>query len=167
MAISVTIKAGATTAALAALSGDLRSRAQVMREIATQFYSWTIRDYDAGGALRPTGPWAPLAPATVLEKLRLGYSTVPLGPRTGNLRQSFLPFYDEDSAGVGARASAGVDYAAVHEEGDPERNIPARPMLPPDDVAGGYVTRIYGRFVNLTVERHFSSGPQGRGGGGP
>jgi phage gpG-like protein len=150
MAISVQVKAEKTTSALAALSRGLASRELAMRQIATQFYSWTLRNYNSGGGLRPT-PWAPLAPSTVKEKLRLGYSTAPLGPRTGNLRNSFAPFSDKDTAGVGARASFGVDYAAIHEEGTDK--IPARPMLPPDDVAASYANRIYGMFVKTTVER--------------
>lgn len=49
---------------------------------------------------------------------------------TGNLRQSFLGLYDKDLAGVGAKASAGVNYAIVHEQGSPKNKLPARPMLP-------------------------------------
>lgn len=165
--ISVIVKADAATSAIAGLASSLKDRGLVHRQIAAQFYSWTIRNYDSGGALRPAGPWAPLAPATVVEKLRLGYSTVPLGPRSGHLRQSFLPFSDNDIAGVGARASFDVDYAAVHEEGGVERNVPARPMLPPDEVANGYVTRIYGAFVKTSISRNNLDGARGSGAGGP
>lgn len=167
MAISVTVNVAPVVSALGSLTASLKNRQTTLREIATQLTGWTQRNYDAGGALRPTGPWAPLAPATVVEKLRLGYSTVPLGSRSGHLRLSILPFSDNDSAGVGMRASFGVDYAAVHEEGDPERNIPARPMLPPDEVASGYVMRIYDRHVKISISRANLDGPQGSGAGGP
>lgn len=145
MAISVVINASNLGSALASLERSLKDRRVIHRQIGAQFFSWVQRNFDSEGGLRPE-PWAPLAPSTVLEKARGGWSPKKL-VRTGNLRNSFLPFSDEDQAGVGARASFGVDYAQVHEEGSDDGRVPARPMLPPDDVAMGYVTRIYERFV--------------------
>lgn len=143
MAISVTINASRAGSALASLQRGLRDRHVVHRQIAAQFFSWVQRNFEAQGGLRQT-PWVPLRSSTVAEKARLGYSPKML-VRTGNLRQSFQPFSDADQAGVGARASLGVDYAQVHEEGSV--TVPPRPMLPPIDVAEGYVTRIYDRFI--------------------
>lgn len=145
MAISVVINATAVGSALATLARGLRSREVTHRQIGAQLFSWVQRNFDAEGGLA-TKPWAPLAPSTVREKDRRGWSPRKL-IRTGNLRQSFAPFSDADQVGIGARASFGVDYAEVHEEGAPRANIPSRPMLPPVEVAEGYITRVYGAFI--------------------
>ncbi len=143
MAISVTVELNRTGTALATLARGVKDRSVVNRQIAAQFFSWVQRNFDEEGGLS-TRPWVPLRPSTVAEKARLGYSPKML-VRTGNLRQSFQPFSDQDQAGIGARASFGVDYAQVHEEGG--GNVPARPMLPSIGIAEDYVTRIYGRFI--------------------
>lgn len=117
------------------------------RKIATQLYGWVIRNFNSGGRSQDP-PWAPLAPGTRVQKARLGYSLNPL-VRTGHLRQSFAPIADAERAGVGARASVGVDYAAVHETGTADGKIPARPMLPPIDYARRVAVQIYSEQVRV------------------
>jgi phage gpG-like protein len=94
------------------------------------------------GRLQPDG-WRPLSSGTLAAKRRQGYSPKPL-IRTGNLRNSFLMFSDNNQAGVGAQASFGVDYAEVHEEGSRDGRIPQRKMLPPVRIAQTMVTNVYG-----------------------
>jgi hypothetical protein len=36
-----------------------------------------------------------------------------------------------------------MDYAIAHQLGDPSRNLPARPMLPPVDFALQEATKVY------------------------
>jgi phage gpG-like protein len=148
VAIETIIDATGPATALGRLAGKLRNRTVPNRRLSVQLYGWTMRNYDGRGSLRPSGPWRPLAPATVKQKIRLGYSPEPLAPRSGNLRVSFAGFSDNDSAGVGARASYGVDYARVHEEG--AGRVPARPMLPPAEIASDYSLRVYTRFIDAS-----------------
>lgn len=142
--ISVTVNAQGTLLALARLGSFLSDTVTPNRQLATQLYSWTIRNYDGRGSLQDA-PWVPLAESTRKQKIRLGYSPEPLAPRTGHLRNSFAPFSDATQAGVGARASYGVDYAQVHEEGS--GNIPQRKMLPTEKVGLDYAVRIYQNYV--------------------
>jgi phage gpG-like protein len=144
MAISVVVRSAPAARAIQSLAAALRDAAMPNRALAAQLYGWTIRNYDSRGSLQPK-PWVPLVPATAKEKIRLGYSPEPLAPRSGNLRQSFAPFSDAEQAGVGARASYGIDYAEVHEHGS--GTVPARPMLPTRAVGEAYATRIYGHYI--------------------
>lgn len=145
MAISIEVNATAAQRALAVLGAGLGQTSIANRQIGAQFFSWVQRNFEESGGLRTT-PWAPLAPSTVRYKAAHGWSPKPLY-RTGNLRNSFLPFSDETQAGIGAKASFDVDYAQVHQEGSTSRHIPARPMLPPDDIALDIVSRVYDRFI--------------------
>lgn len=66
--------------------------------------------------------WVPLAPGTVRQKARLGYSPLPL-IRTGVLRASISPSTSTNSLKIGTS----VPYAKYHQLGT--RSIPARPYL--------------------------------------
>ncbi len=109
------------------------------RQIGIQFYGWVMRNFNASG-LNQSPPWRPLAEKTAKRKAKEGYSSKPL-IRKGNLRNSFAPFSDKNVAGVGARASFGVDYAKIHQEGGAK--IPQRDMLPPRPYAIDSATKIY------------------------
>lgn len=143
--IRTEVRATRTIVALEKLTDGVKHREKINRQLGIQLYGWVIRNFDSGGKMQ-TPPWAPLAESTKAQKARLGYSGLPL-IRTGNLRQSFAPFSDNDEAGVGAKASFGVDYAQVHEQGS--GNVPARPMLPPKEYALKSATTIY----QLEIER--------------
>ncbi len=70
--------------------------------------------------------WPPLKPATVRQRQRKGYGGEhPKLQRSGALIRSILSQVDETSATVGS----GLIYAATHQFGADERNIPARPFL--------------------------------------
>lgn len=132
---------------------DLGNTEPVHRQISVQFYSWTIRNFDAAGLMQ-NPPWKPLSERTLKQKRRLGYSLQPL-LRTGNLRQSFTPYADKRVAGVGARASYVLrnkkrfDYATVHQQGN--EHIPARPMLPPVATVQRIAFEAYRNFVARSI----------------
>lgn len=140
--IDVRVDSQNTFSAIAKFAAALKDRRNENRKVAIQFFSFVQKNFTQSGALQPAG-WRPLAPGTLAEKKRKGYSSKPL-VRTGNLRQSFLMFSDNDQAGVGAAASFGVDYAKVHEEGSEDGRIPQRKMLPPERLAQIMVTNVYG-----------------------
>ena len=69
--------------------------------------------------------WAPLKPATVLDRQRRRYGAGPILERSGDLASRILADWDDSSAVAGTN----VVYAATHHFGDPLRGIPARPFL--------------------------------------
>lgn len=146
--ISISIKDVGSQRALQKLANKLRNRSAANRALSVQLYGWVIKNFEAEGALNQR--WAPLQESTAKRKLtkKIPRGYHPILQVTGNLRQSFAPFADNDTAGVGARASRGVDYAAVHEEGAPSRNIPARPMLPPEKDAVKMGLAVYQFYVD-------------------
>lgn len=109
------------------------------RQLATQLYGWTQRNFQSGGSMQ-TPVWAPLKASTAKQKARKGYSPIPL-IRTGHLRQSFRPFWNKEQAGIGSE----VPYAQYHEAGT--ERLPQRAMLPPESVASEYARVIYGRWA--------------------
>ncbi len=111
------------------------------RKLSVKLYGWVIRNFNSSGGLQKK-PWKPLKEATLKSKRKKGYSPKPL-IRTGNLRNSFEGYFDAKIAGVGARASFGIDYAEVHEYGSRSRNIPARSMLPDEDTMRKFAVEVY------------------------
>jgi len=127
-----------TTELVAALNHVLatgRNLRPVMMEIAEHLHRSTRDRFDREEA--PDGtPWAPVTPQTQARK-NAGYSAgggqkdkLPapdkiLHGATLLLRDNMAPLYDEDEAGLAALQA----YAATHQFGAPERNIPARPFL--------------------------------------
>lgn len=109
------------------------------RQASIAMYGWLIRNYDREGAA--IGGWAPLHPRTIAEKKKLGKERMLV--RSGAMRQSFLPFHTKDNAGVGSELS----YAKAHEDGNPSKNLPARPILPPRDIVLDIGIRVYGQYV--------------------
>lgn len=112
---------------------------QPNRQASIAMYGWLIRNYDREGAT--IGGWAPLSPRTIAEKKKLGKEKMLV--RSGAMRQSFVPFHTKDNAGVGSELS----YSKAHEDGNPSRNLPARPMLPPREVVLDIGIRVYGQYV--------------------
>lgn len=132
----------------ARLDGFRRSMADTTpanRQASIAMYGWLIRNYDKEGAA--IGGWHPLAPYTIREKKRIGKEKMLV--RTGALRQSFVPFHTAENAGVGSE----ISYSKAHEEGVPDRNLPARPMLPPRDVVLDIGVKVYGQYVARQVAK--------------
>lgn len=137
--IRVEVNAEAALRSFTRLAAASRDRRIPNRQLAVQLQSWVFRNFQQGGGLQ-TPPWAPLAEATRRQKTRLGYSGTPL-IRTGHLRQSFRPFSDNDTAGVGSE----VPYSQYHETGT--SRLPQRAMLPPRAVTIDYALKIYERWA--------------------
>jgi phage gpG-like protein len=137
--IRVEVNAGAAIRRFGVLAGESRDRTQPNRQLATQLTGWTLRNFQAGGSLQ-TPSWAPLKESTAKQKARKGYSPLPL-TRTGHYRQSFRPFWTNDTAGTGSE----VPYSKYHETGT--KNLPQRAALPSEQVALGYAMQIYERWA--------------------
>lgn len=144
----------------------LTDRRTPNRAAAAQLFAFVIRNFETEGGETTAGHWKKLAPSTILGRLRKGAKGKKRAGRggggasgavfkilqdTGHLRQSYAPFSDDDQAGVGARASFGVDYAAVHEEGSEDGRIPQRKMLPSETQALAIGIRVYGFYVERAV----------------
>lgn len=127
------------------LQAAMEDTTQPNRQASIAMYGWLIRNYDREGAL--IGGWAPLAPRTVAEKKEIGKERMLV--RSGALRQSYVPFHTKENAGVGSELS----YSKPHQEGNPARNLPARPMLPPRDVVLDIGIRVYGDYVRREVKK--------------
>lgn len=113
-------------------------------QASTELYARTMRNYEAEGGFFVAGGWQPLNARYKEAKVKKGYSEKIL-VRTGNLRNSFEAFSTRTTAGVGARASFGIDYAEYHEKG--LGHNPRRRMLPRwNDVKEGVVP-IYRRAI--------------------
>jgi phage gpG-like protein len=104
--IKVSVKSNAAKIASQVLKAKekLQNFETPNRLLSIALYSWTIRNFNTQGRTGGATAWAPLAESTIRRKKKLG-KTQPL-VITGNLRQSFAPFYDSKIAGVGAQASA-------------------------------------------------------------
>lgn len=137
--IRVEVNAQAALDRFGRVVSSSKNRTVPNRQLATQLYGWTQRNFQQGGGLQ-TPAWVPLKPSTLKEKQRKGYSSTPL-IRTGHYRQSFRQFYDNSQAGVGSE----VPYSKYHETGT--RFLPQRAALPPANVALDYAIRIYDRWV--------------------
>lgn len=125
----------------------LRNLTLVNKTVATQLYGWTIRNFDAEGA-NQTPAWVPLAERTVREKARIGKERMLV--RSGHLRASLLPFWSEHNAGIGSELA----YSIFHEEGTERHgvpHVPARKMLPTQQLVVETGLRIYGHFVTQAV----------------
>lgn len=141
--VSASINIGPAVRALGHVFIGIKERGTINRKIAIVLYGWVMRNFDEEGALQ-TPTWVPLKESTRLRKAQQGYPSAPL-VRTGNLKKSYAPFSDTNVAGVGVRASFGVDYARVHEDGG--GHVPKRSMLPPKEFAREKAIDIYGLEV--------------------
>ena len=137
--IRVEVNADAAIRRFGVLVSESRDRRVPNRQLATQLTGWTLRNFQSGGSLQ-TPVWAPLKAATAKRKAKRGYSAIPL-IRTGHYRQSFRPFYDNDTAGTGSE----VPCSKYHETGT--RHLPQRAALPSENVALGYAVQIYERWA--------------------
>ena len=68
---------------------------------------------------------------------------------TGRLQLSFSPFYSRSTAGIGSD----LFYSIAHELGLPQRNLPARRMLPlaSDREVNTGIIRIYDKHIQRAI----------------
>jgi phage virion morphogenesis protein len=134
---------------LRAVALKIGDRRLVNRQLAAQLYAETMRNFATESF--DGVPWAPLQKATVKAKAKKGYERIL--QNTGALRQSFLPFSDNDEAGVGALSTREhAELSEIHQYGAPARNIPARPMLPGEARARGIALEVYDLFVARNIK---------------
>lgn len=134
---------------------EVQSRVdQAAREIAdlrvpnkrfgTYIYGLTVKAFDAQGKAEGWEPWAPLLPATIVEKNRIG-KEVPL-VRTGELRTGFVPESGENP-GVGNT----VRHARYFEEGTD--TMPRRQLLPSREFFLKTALKVYNQYVGEVTRR--------------
>lgn len=141
--IRVRIDAKDASARLRRMASRLEDTETPNRALAAQLYKEVQRNFDMEG--NDGVPWAPLKEGTIKFKKKKGYALKL--QNTDALRASFLPLADNRYAGVGAvSANKHADLAKVHEYGNDY--IPARPMLPSDDVATSAALRVYQFYVD-------------------
>lgn len=102
-----------------------------------------LRNFTAQG--RPS-KWAPLAAATIEDRIRKGYGPGPILVRTGGLRKGWRYKWGAQSYRVDNRKH----YWIYHQLGAPANRLPARPMLVllPQDLA--QFTRIARHHLGAT-----------------
>lgn len=142
----------------------LRSLGPVNAAIAIELKKFVDENFDSDGKRRQPEGWVPWAESTrkarerknrrLEAKAGQGSANPPrLLQDTRALRQSFLEFYDDHEAGVGALSTREhADLAEIHEFGSAARNIPARPMLPSPEQALEIGMRVYGLYMEQVVK---------------
>lgn len=143
--IVLTANTNNVRAGLTAFLRSVGDRRDSNRRIALLMQTWVDRNFARGGALQEPA-WAPLKASTLREKARKGYSSLPL-IRTGGLRASFYPEYDNDTASV-----ASDDPVAVHHQYG-TKYMRRRPMLPPNSYVREVAVDIYGKLLQNSARR--------------
>lgn len=102
---------------------SLRGRS-LLKDVAQQQIGWIDRNFRAGGL---EAKWVPLKPQTIRRR-RKG-SAAPLQD-SGTLKRSFVTGQPLRLTAREVEVGSNVKYARYHQMGVPERNLPARPLLP-------------------------------------
>lgn len=153
------------------LAREIGNRKQANEQLAVELWKWVEQNFEQQGLLTGT-PWQELSPETIAQRLaksrgskgvralargmfrqgalsaevfeETGMGLFMILQDTGAMRQSFDWFADNDQAGVGSVSShEHADLTAIHQYGDPTRNIPARPMLPDREQALELAVAVY------------------------
>ncbi|OGC95825.1 MAG: hypothetical protein A2W25_15225 [candidate division Zixibacteria bacterium RBG_16_53_22] len=157
MTVSVQLNQPAVDAFKAALKAareGLKNDGVAMRQVAVFLDSWVQRNFKGKGS--GVGGWVPFTYGgrLSLKRKATAYSkearhwintNAALLQDTGALRHSFLPFIRKGVAGIGSE----LPYSKPHDEGDDERNIPQRRILPEDREVRVQVFEILDNFVLL------------------
>lgn len=142
------VEAGINQQQLAAMERKLERFARAIarpteanREASVALYGFVARNFQREGSL--VGGWAPLAPATVRQKARIGKERMLV--RSGALKGSFVPFHSDVQAGVGSE----LEYSKYQHDGT--ATIPPRQLLPNREQTLDIGLRVYGQFVERKV----------------
>lgn len=106
------------------------------------------------------GGWAPLAPRTIAERVRLGFGPGPKLVRTGQLRAHVLsaaPVVRRTAGGYELRIRPGDSVGGVPKYAANARGtdrIPARPMVSLTPAASRTVTSAISRFLRQRAAAH-------------
>lgn len=140
------------------LAADLKDRRIPNKQISIDLYSFTMRNFQTEGVtvtgarwpeLAAGGRWVGSGPNRYFDR------SAKLLQDTGQLRNSFVPFSDNDMAGVGAQRmsrsdGAPSDLAEIHQEG--LGHMPQREMLPRRQSALEMAVKIYARWVQKVTK---------------
>ena len=141
MTIDIELDDKAVRRALRRIAGALADPSPAMRAIATHLADRAEDAFETEAS--PGGmPWPALKPATERARKRSGHVPITILQRSGALVRSILADWSDTEAVAGTN----LVYAATHQFGDPERNIPARPFLG--------VSEQDNRFIVDTLVRH-------------
>lgn len=93
-------------------------------------------------------PWARLKPATVMQKVRLGFSGA--GPliRTGGMKKSFR----SEPTGTQVRISNDSPHFAYHQSNKPRGKLPRRVMMKIDETRKQQIVSIFQKAVQLHLQ---------------
>lgn len=120
----------------------------VMKQSAVLMMGSINENFQQGG--RPA-PWFPLALSTIKQKVRQGYSVMPL-IRTGTLRASITPRVGQTSFKLGTS----IVYGRIHQKGgkagrNHSATIPARPYLVFQDEDLRQINRLVSDYIRRGV----------------
>jgi phage gpG-like protein len=164
-----------TSRALQKLAAGIADTGKANQQLSVKLEGEVLANFASEGG-EFDNPWVPLKLSTILARLRKspkskgakekakgifkaggtskqafaasGAGLIKILQDSGALRQSFAGFFTPTEAGVGARSNAAhADLSQVHEFGDPSRNIPARPMLPPPAMALEWAIEVYENHI--------------------
>lgn len=139
--ITVQVRAQRAAGALRRLARELGDRRAANQALSDKMFQMVADNFDTES--HDGEPWVDLAPSTRRWKERRGYDKIL--QNTGALRQSFLPFSDNDQAGVGALSA--LEHAELSEKHERGIGVPARPMLPSRARALEEAVEVYGFFL--------------------
>ena len=129
MQINLRFKDAKAQAALGRLIKAERDLSPLMKAIAGHLADSVAESFERQAKPASTA-WEPLKERTVAERLRKGYGgDAPILERSGDLANSILSDWDARSAIAGVSGGGPGRYAATHQFGDEDRNIPARPYV--------------------------------------
>ena len=103
---------------------------------------WIQRNFDSQGQLAMPSGWPDISDAT---KLRKGSTKILIDH--GFLRKDWKHFYNSRRGVVESKK----DYAKAHHYGYPERNIPARPIIPTPKQMRPILLKVYGLHLRMAA----------------
>lgn len=168
-----------TSDALQKLAAGIADTNKANQQLSVKLEGEVLRNFASEGS-EFGAPWQPLALSTILERLKgsrksksakakakeifkaggtskqafaaSGAGLIKILQDTGGLRQSFAGFFTATEAGVGAQSNAAhADLSKVHEFGT--EHIPARPMLPPPQLALDWAIEVYENHIAQARQR--------------
>lgn len=134
---------------LSEVSSFVKNSTRANRDMSLWLHRWVDKNFRSqGGAV---GQWKKFKAGGRRKKGGGIDTSAKLLQDTGALRLSFHEFYGRTMAGIGSDLS----YSISHEKGIPERNLPARRMLPreTDKTVIDALLKIYGRHVTRVINR--------------
>lgn len=147
MTVKVTIRPKVTLnrktqLALENLASKMKHPESANLQVSTYLMRWVNENFRTEGKL--VGGWEPFKQGG--RRLKGGFidKTAKLLDDTGQLRASYLPFYNRVNAGVGSE----LPYAEYHQRGT-SRGLPSRSMIPKqnDPLVTEKILKIYEVYV--------------------